>query len=1071
MSFDLSRIRFDARQDFLGVVMQQGRVQLDADWNEWVAQLARRLQAGTLDTFSGSVVPRTTPEGFRILANAGALSIGVGRIYVDGLLAENHGGTPDVWDAQLAETAGTTPLDYFAQPYYPDPPALPQTGRHLVYVDVWQRHVTALQQPGLIEQAVGMDTTGRVQTVWQVKLLPNVGNATCASDDEDVPGWTDLIAPSAGRLTTATGVPDFEPNPCEVPPAAGYRGLENQLYRVEVHTGGALGTATFKWSRDNATVAARVTHLNPARDRITVDSIGRDDFLRFNDGDWVEITDDWRELKHLPGELRRIRVTGGVDEAARTLSLESALPAGLFPTDAQGATTAARNTRVRRWDQAGMVRREDGSVHQDLDSSGAGGILIPAAGTRLFLENGILVEFSVVAPGGAFHSGDWWVCAARAADASVELLERAPPRGIQHHYARLAMVNFPATVSDCRTLWPPEASTGQGCDCTVCVSADEHNSGKATLQQAIDRVRADGGTICLGIGRYEIDKPLELSEAHSLRLRGQGWATLLVAREAGSVLRIADSAGVALENFSVIGSAVKEGTTAMVAVTNTIDFQAEHINVLALTSEDGSGAGNEGATGVGIGVSGNLLGARISACALVANLGVARVTARDRAHLFGTEFVIQDNLFLCSQHALCFDEISLHFGNTRICANLMLNGAAPAVVATGAVLGGAALRINDNVIHSAGGGIVAGVSGLCIADNQINGTDNPGDERKQAADGIVIEDGLFAAPLAAVEIRHNQLRRIAGNAIRLSRALQSCRIDSNRIHDTGLGAIVMDRDAAAEWLAVHANHCERLGVATEREKAAFAALQLIRVQRCDVTDNTIATVAPESTAAASIDGLFAAAIGQLRVRGNRIHAIGPERSGGELGALRVLAPCERIVIADNHLDRVGDLTRKVGSAAWCAIRIGAGAPGDAKRVAPAHYFATGSESFLLTVSAVERKAARQGEVAIQDNQLRGHESLLPLVLCNGVTHCLFAGNHGESRLSHANGARVQIGDLTARTINASNNRLIGTGDAPTLRLDTQEKLAIVIGNTSTSRIEVVGAPLPNDLLLTNLIGV
>ena len=60
MSFDLSRIRFDVRRDFLGVVMQQGRVQLDADWNEWVAQLARRIQAGSLDTYGGNVVPRIT---------------------------------------------------------------------------------------------------------------------------------------------------------------------------------------------------------------------------------------------------------------------------------------------------------------------------------------------------------------------------------------------------------------------------------------------------------------------------------------------------------------------------------------------------------------------------------------------------------------------------------------------------------------------------------------------------------------------------------------------------------------------------------------------------------------------------------------------------------------------------------------------------------------------------------------------------------------------------------------------------------------------------------------------------
>jgi len=263
MSFDLSRIRFDARRDFLGVVMQQGRVQLDADWNEWVAQLARRLQAGTVDTFNGSVVPRTTPDGFHIEATAGALSIGVGRMYVDGLLAENHGDAPEAWDSTLAELSGTTALDYTAQPYYPDPPPLPEADRHLVYLDVWQRDITAVEDPSLIEPAVGVDTTGRRQTVWQVKLLEDVGDdVTCATADEDIPGWVELTSPSAGRLSTGTAVPGFEPDPCRIAPAAGYRGLENQLYRVEVHTGGPLGTARFKWSRDNASVASRVTHIN-----------------------------------------------------------------------------------------------------------------------------------------------------------------------------------------------------------------------------------------------------------------------------------------------------------------------------------------------------------------------------------------------------------------------------------------------------------------------------------------------------------------------------------------------------------------------------------------------------------------------------------------------------------------------------------------------------------------------------------------------------------------------------------------------------------------------------------------
>ena len=96
MSFDISRITFDPRNNYSAVVMQQGRVQLDSDWNEWLAEFARRIRAGTLDTLGRAVVPETTHSAFLIsLAETqlGNLSIGIGpgRMYVDGLLAENHG--------------------------------------------------------------------------------------------------------------------------------------------------------------------------------------------------------------------------------------------------------------------------------------------------------------------------------------------------------------------------------------------------------------------------------------------------------------------------------------------------------------------------------------------------------------------------------------------------------------------------------------------------------------------------------------------------------------------------------------------------------------------------------------------------------------------------------------------------------------------------------------------------------------------------------------------------------------------------------------------------------------------
>src|SRR5262245_40718288 len=95
MSGDYSRFTFNPRDYFAAVCMQQGRVALDADWNELVALLERRLRAETVDIMGRAIVPDETKDAFRIgLSGSGAsrtLTIGRGRMYVDGLLAENHG--------------------------------------------------------------------------------------------------------------------------------------------------------------------------------------------------------------------------------------------------------------------------------------------------------------------------------------------------------------------------------------------------------------------------------------------------------------------------------------------------------------------------------------------------------------------------------------------------------------------------------------------------------------------------------------------------------------------------------------------------------------------------------------------------------------------------------------------------------------------------------------------------------------------------------------------------------------------------------------------------------------------
>jgi len=109
MSGDYSRLDSSASplKDYREVLMQQGRVQLDADWNELVDIVDRRIRAQTVDTIGLATVPKQTPDGFKIALTGGVPTIGAGRMYVDGLLAENHGqphaAAPQLDSGQLTE--------------------------------------------------------------------------------------------------------------------------------------------------------------------------------------------------------------------------------------------------------------------------------------------------------------------------------------------------------------------------------------------------------------------------------------------------------------------------------------------------------------------------------------------------------------------------------------------------------------------------------------------------------------------------------------------------------------------------------------------------------------------------------------------------------------------------------------------------------------------------------------------------------------------------------------------------------------------------------------------------------
>ena len=249
-------------------------------------------------------------------------------------------------------------------------------------------------------------------------------------------------------------------------------------------------------------MATRVLAI-PRLDQLVVDSTGRDAVLRFNAGDWVEMTNDTRELQGLPGEMRQIKT---VDEATRTLILEQPLPQGVFATNGRGQTDPTQHTRVRRWDQHGKVLDINGNVLVDLDDPAQSGVI--HTGTSVILEHGVGIAFDMAAAEGTFRTGDYWVFATRTADASVEPLAQAPPRGIHHHYCRLALLRVESNgqvtgIEDCRQLFPHgllAITTGE-------VLFQSVPSGQEVISGNIDS-GLGSGPICVVLGMTQTQGPV-----------------------------------------------------------------------------------------------------------------------------------------------------------------------------------------------------------------------------------------------------------------------------------------------------------------------------------------------------------------------------------------------------------------------------------------------------------------------------------------------------------------------------------------------------------------------------------
>ncbi|WDP91212.1 MAG: hypothetical protein HUN04_16525 [Desulfobacter sp.] len=447
MKTQISRDNFNPEKRFSGVYQQQGRMLTDADWNE-AADIEKQRLVSVLRSLAGSGANGS--RGFIRPAGTYEAPDGIlqwGAFMVDGIPALVAPADNDI----------TAPFDYRAQADYPLAPlppgttgiyGLPSTGDYYVYLDVWERPLTWIEDASLMDPALhGADTCTRTRTMAQVKLCP-------AAVDPENPE----LNPSRGNaaLTLHIRKGETEPDPCD-PCARETRlneAVSDYLFRAEIHSvtrdnAGRIDTLELKWSSENGAEQYAMDNVPPGfrssshcyevfsgrADRFASECHSGRHFIPSGDcprqyGTGLHTTypapDPDLLIRRWDGFCIIRRTAGGSWEFVTGRDRS----AGLGPAP------------EKSWHEHGFVHLGPGfpdayeEAYTDGTEAGTTPRLIITLNTmvlRLELEQ---------APGSAAHflKGDYWSKPVRSALAGepLPLLSMALPSGIDHHYCRIA---------------------------------------------------------------------------------------------------------------------------------------------------------------------------------------------------------------------------------------------------------------------------------------------------------------------------------------------------------------------------------------------------------------------------------------------------------------------------------------------------------------------------------------------------------------------------------------------------------------------------------------------------------
>lgn len=550
MTGDFSRWRAPnaKARGYTCVLMQQGRLYTDSDWNENITTVTERAETALSHVIGSAGTPKGDP-GFEIRSGSGGFRIGAGCYYVNGLHVENPA------DTTYDDQSGDLGLPRFAQE---------QTGTDLlIYLETRKQHVTAFEDGLLNDPALsGADTGTRIRAGWRVRVksialtaserADLIARAKCGHVPELLPA-----GPGQGKMLAETAPAEpSDQDDCLIPPEAGYLHQENQLYRVQIVRGGFWHEARFVWSRENGSVVAALGQNDDGE--LILRGAREDDALGFVDGGVVEVFDDRSDALGEPGQMTQISI--------------SALNGTVSFSPGIGDIADYINPRVRRWDHG---------------AANMNGILIEGSTTTL--EHGIQVSFTK----DEFRVGDTWMFEARAATGTViwppvpteNPGDPVPPMNWGVHCAPLALArrsgNGINTVIDLRAMIPPLTclqAEDIGFDDSVCeMGADtvqeaieslcqRGNGGKCTiiastateLQDAVAELKPkQSARICLRGTNFQLEKTLHFKGMGHISIEGAGPQTVVSVSAGEAAFHFEDCTSVRVTDMSVNGGPVR----------------------------------------------------------------------------------------------------------------------------------------------------------------------------------------------------------------------------------------------------------------------------------------------------------------------------------------------------------------------------------------------------------------------------------------------------------------------------------------------------------------------------------